>query len=411
LVTQSNKTERWRWENDPFGRGDPVEYTVSGQDVSPDDDASSGTPLKYNTCCCGGGGCGAGCNQCQTSCSAGQCTGGGSQDVLWLKTYTVSGANNVRLHFSTFDVAAGTTRTGKDYVRLLKGSDGTTVVADLTGNLGDFWGPWAGVGESSIVMKLYGDNVQDNTRGFVVDKLEYTTATNGRFVMHLRMPGQVWDEEAKMSQNFHRWYRREDGRYLTPDPIGLAGGEPGYFGYAWHTSRAASEPGRVACENCERFSADEVAPASVVSQLAVGIRVSWLGLQSSPRPALWARSMSRTGFGTSGTKTTIDWKTSDDAFRGDVEVLDSFRDNMYCAENPGVCAPLGLEWSCLVYCASNACPVNGAEGRGLTMSVASMRAETAAKDEQLIFCESGLSSPLYCDLLACALVPVPLRRF
>jgi hypothetical protein len=214
LVTQSDKTERWRWENDPFGRGDPVEYTVSGQDVSPDDDASSGTPLKYNTCCCGGGGCGAGCNQCQTSCSAGQCTGGGSQDVLWQKTYTVAGANNVRLHFSTFDVAAGTTRTGKDYVRLLKGSDGTTVVADLTGNLGDFWGPWAGVGESSIVMKLYGDNVQDNTRGFVVDKLEYTTATNGRFVMHLRMPGQVWDEEAKMSQSLTGWYRREDGRYL-----------------------------------------------------------------------------------------------------------------------------------------------------------------------------------------------------
>jgi YD repeat-containing protein len=171
LVTQSDKTERWRWENDPFGRGDPVEYTVSGQDVNPDDDASSGTPLKYNTCCCGGGGCGAGCNQCQTSCSAGQCTGGGSQDVLWQKTYTVSGANNVRLHFSTFDVAAGTTRTGKDYVRLLKGSDGTTVVADLTGNLGDFWGPWAGVGESSIVMKLYGDNVQDDTRGFVVASL------------------------------------------------------------------------------------------------------------------------------------------------------------------------------------------------------------------------------------------------
>jgi hypothetical protein len=114
---------------------------------------------------------------------------------------------------------------------------------------------------------------------------------------------------------------------------------------------------------------------------------------------------------TSGVKTTIDWKTSDDTFRGDVDVLDSFRDNLYCAENPGVCAPLGFEWSCLVYCASNACPVNGAEGRGLTMSLAEMRAETAAKDEQLFLCESGLSSPLYCDLLACALVRVPRRRF
>src|SRR5438876_4270280 len=50
--------------------------------------------------------------------------------------------------------------------------------------------------------------------------------------MYLRMPGQIWDDDAIGSYNFHRWYRREDGRYLSPDPIGLEGGEPGYFGYA-----------------------------------------------------------------------------------------------------------------------------------------------------------------------------------
>jgi RHS repeat-associated protein len=38
-------------------------------------------------------------------------------------------------------------------------------------------------------------------------------------------------EDIKASNNFHRWYRREDGRYLSPDPIGLAGGEPGYSAY------------------------------------------------------------------------------------------------------------------------------------------------------------------------------------
>ena len=41
LVTNASRVERWRWENDPFGRSKPVEYTVSSQDVSPDDDSSS----------------------------------------------------------------------------------------------------------------------------------------------------------------------------------------------------------------------------------------------------------------------------------------------------------------------------------------------------------------------------------
>ncbi|MCC7383997.1 MAG: hypothetical protein IT384_19300 [Deltaproteobacteria bacterium] len=237
LVTQSNKTERWRWENDPFGRTDPIEYTVVPQDVNPDDDSSTGAPPKYNTCCCWACGnpcgwqrtppCGAGTSSCCSGC----CLGGGSQAVVWTRFYQVSGANNLRLHFSQFDVAAGSTRTGKDYVRLLRGVNGPTLI-DLTGNLGDFWGPWAGVGTSSITLNLIADNIQDNTRGIVVDKLEYTTATNGQFVMHLRMPGQLWDEDVQASYNFQRWYRREDGRYLTPDPIGLAGGEPGYFAYA-----------------------------------------------------------------------------------------------------------------------------------------------------------------------------------
>ncbi len=33
------------------------------------------------------------------------------------------------------------------------------------------------------------------------------------------------------TSNYQRWYRPNDGRYLSPDPIGLEGGEAGYFGY------------------------------------------------------------------------------------------------------------------------------------------------------------------------------------
>ena len=32
--------------------------------------------------------------------------------------------------------------------------------------------------------------------------------------------------------NYQRWYRAEDGRYVSPDPIGRSGGEDGYAGYA-----------------------------------------------------------------------------------------------------------------------------------------------------------------------------------
>ncbi len=212
LVTNASRVERWRWENDPFGCSKPVEYTVSSQDVSPDDDSSSGSPSVYNTCCCttcGVSGCGLG----TASCAAGCCAGASSQAVVWTKTYAPSGANNVRLHFSQFNVAPGATRTSKDYVRLENGA--STVVGTLTGDLGDFWGPWSGDGTQ--VLKLYADNTADGTRGVVVDQLEYTTSTNGRYVMHLRMPGQLWDEEVQHAYNFHRWYRAEDGRYVSPE--------------------------------------------------------------------------------------------------------------------------------------------------------------------------------------------------
>jgi RHS repeat-associated protein len=84
---------------------------------------------------------------------------------------------------------------------------------------------------SLMIVKLTADNVVDGTAGLVVDALEYTSdvssGTSEQYVLITRMPGQLWDDDAHSSYNYHRWYRREDGRYLQPDPIGLAGGEPG----------------------------------------------------------------------------------------------------------------------------------------------------------------------------------------
>jgi len=52
-----------------------------------------------------------------------------------------------------------------------------------------------------------------------------TTGISGKpFVMHLRLPGQVFDPETGLHQNYLRDYDPELGRYTTPDPMGLAGG-------------------------------------------------------------------------------------------------------------------------------------------------------------------------------------------
>lgn len=41
----------------------------------------------------------------------------------------------------------------------------------------------------------------------------------------LRFQGQYYDEESGLHYNHHRYYDPDVGRFITPDPIGLAGGE------------------------------------------------------------------------------------------------------------------------------------------------------------------------------------------
>ena len=50
----------------------------------------------------------------------------------------------------------------------------------------------------------------------------------GGFHMNLRFAGQYADKETGLYYNVHRYYDPQQGRYLTPDPIGLAGGEDAY---------------------------------------------------------------------------------------------------------------------------------------------------------------------------------------
>jgi RHS repeat-associated protein len=53
---------------------------------------------------------------------------------------------------------------------------------------------------------------------------EATIAARGDFEYALRLPGQYFDRETGLHYNYHRHYDPTIGRFIQPDPIGLAGG-------------------------------------------------------------------------------------------------------------------------------------------------------------------------------------------
>ncbi|HJW55774.1 MAG TPA: DUF6765 family protein [Burkholderiaceae bacterium] len=55
--------------------------------------------------------------------------------------------------------------------------------------------------------------------------MQTTTGEAGKaFELNLRLPGQVYDRETGLHYNYYRDYDPSQGRYTTPDPMGLGGG-------------------------------------------------------------------------------------------------------------------------------------------------------------------------------------------
>ncbi|MBL7230236.1 MAG: RHS domain-containing protein, partial [Pseudomonas sp.] len=57
-----------------------------------------------------------------------------------------------------------------------------------------------------------------------ITRLDESTVDNP-----LRFQGQYFDRESGLHYNRHRYYNPDNGRYLTPDPVKLAGGVNGYL--------------------------------------------------------------------------------------------------------------------------------------------------------------------------------------
>jgi RHS repeat-associated protein len=75
-----------------------------------------------------------------------------------------------------------------------------------------------------------------------------TTAPNtnpagaGSFVYNLRFPGQIYDPQAGLQQNYFRDYDPAVGRYVESDPIGLASGSMSTYSYALRDPVSYEDP-------------------------------------------------------------------------------------------------------------------------------------------------------------------------
>lgn len=66
----------------------------------------------------------------------------------------------------------------------------------------------------------------DNTHAFGANLPNEDPDGNGQlFEYNPRFPGQYFDKETNLHYNYFRYYEPETGRYISLDPIGLAGGK------------------------------------------------------------------------------------------------------------------------------------------------------------------------------------------
>jgi RHS repeat-associated protein len=81
----------------------------------------------------------------------------------------------------------------------------------------------------------------DSAEAFGATAPEQNPSNLGIFSFNQRLPGQVFDAESGLFQNWNREYNPRIGRYMQSDPIGLAGGVD-TFGYVGGNPLGFSDP-------------------------------------------------------------------------------------------------------------------------------------------------------------------------
>ena len=93
---------------------------------------------------------------------------------------------------------------------------------------------------------------------------------SGTATVNLRFAGQYWDDESNLHYNWNRYYDPETGRYISSDPIGLAGGL-NTFGYAlanpimYTDPRGLKTPGCMLCDLAERMTRCPLPPGNILN--------------------------------------------------------------------------------------------------------------------------------------------------
>lgn len=84
----------------------------------------------------------------------------------------------------------------------------------------------------------------------------------GTFVYNLRFPGQYYQAEMGLNQNYHRDYDPAVGRYIESDPVGLYGGSYSTYAYALSNPVDNSDSPGLWVKLCARWLGNSQSPST-----------------------------------------------------------------------------------------------------------------------------------------------------
>lgn len=92
------------------------------------------------------------------------------------------------------------------------------------GSRWNHWAPWQPVANGSSMHLMYcsnGSNPNPQPFGVTVDGYEYKEYESGAtpYIPPFRFPGQYFDAETDLHENWNRYYDPSTGRYLSPEPL------------------------------------------------------------------------------------------------------------------------------------------------------------------------------------------------